>query len=419
MPSYKKDLQYAKFSAYGFLRNLRFFDAFILIYLNSMGVSYTHIGTLYAIRQLVSFFMEIPSGIIADRSGRKTVLVCSFAVYILSFLILYRFNQLFFIYIAFILYGTADAFRSGTHKSIIMDYLRLNDWQKDNIDYYGHTRSWSQRGSALSSLIAAVLVFYSDDFRNIFLFSVIPYLLDMLLVLSYPNVLNHPHPNSNATHKTSEKVPLGTYIKHLKITISNIEVFGIINTSALHSAYLSAIKDYIQPIMATLALAISWPVLLEKNQKTGIVVGICYFVIYILTSITSAQADNVTRKYHGRWPIQKITLLCGLLSGAIAGIFYEVHWLLLSLLFFTSVYLIENLRKPILIGYIADKVPDELLTSVLSVQSFINTVMAAAISIALGLFSDHFGIGSALAWISVALIVITLLVQREKNAGRQ
>jgi len=53
MNRYTKDLQYVKFCAYGFLKNLRFFDAFFILFLVDKGLSYTQIGVLYGVREIV------------------------------------------------------------------------------------------------------------------------------------------------------------------------------------------------------------------------------------------------------------------------------------------------------------------------------------------------------------------------------
>jgi len=56
-----RNLQYYKFSAYGFLKNLRFFDAFLMLYLLEKGMSYSEIGILYAVKEVVLNLFEIPS----------------------------------------------------------------------------------------------------------------------------------------------------------------------------------------------------------------------------------------------------------------------------------------------------------------------------------------------------------------------
>ncbi|MDX2432086.1 MAG: MFS transporter, partial [Bacteroides sp.] len=69
-----KDRQYFKFCMYGFLKNLRFFDAFFILFLVETGVSFTQIGLLYAVREVVTNLFELPSGILADTFGRKKAL---------------------------------------------------------------------------------------------------------------------------------------------------------------------------------------------------------------------------------------------------------------------------------------------------------------------------------------------------------
>ena len=73
---------------------------------------------------------------------------------------------------------------------MIFDYLKIKGWIKQKVYYYGHTRSWSQLGSAISAVIASLLIFYSGGFRIIYLYSVIPYFLDLLLIASYPKELD-------------------------------------------------------------------------------------------------------------------------------------------------------------------------------------------------------------------------------------
>ena len=163
-----KDRQYFKFCTYGFLKNLRFFDAFFILFLVEKGLSFTQIGLLYAIREVITNLFELPSGIIADTFGRKRALAGSFVLYISSFILFYLFQDFWFFMIAFMLFGLAEAFRSGTHKGMIMDYLKLNNWETQAANYYGHTRSWSMKGSALSALVAGVIVFYGGPMKSFF-----------------------------------------------------------------------------------------------------------------------------------------------------------------------------------------------------------------------------------------------------------
>jgi MFS family permease len=79
MQHFIKDLQYYKFSLYGFFKNLRFFEPFLILYFLDKGMSYTQIGILYAVREVGINILEIPTGIMADIIGRKRTLLMAFS----------------------------------------------------------------------------------------------------------------------------------------------------------------------------------------------------------------------------------------------------------------------------------------------------------------------------------------------------
>lgn len=399
-----KNRQYYKFCIYGFLKNLRFFDAFFVLFLIGKGLSFTHIGILYAVREIFINIFEIPSGIIADTYGRKNSLAASLFCYIISFCVFYISNSFWIFLAAFIIYGIGDAFRTGTHKGMIMDYLRLNKWEDEKIIYYGHTRSWSQKGSAISSLIAGLIVFYSGNYVNIFLYSAIPYLLNLLLILFYPKDLNYSLKQIN--HKNRPEIK--STIKSFIIIISQPKVLKIANSSAVFSAYLKAVKDYIQPLMVNIALIT--PVLLniEAEKKNGIIIGLIYFFIYLLTSYASKSSARIVEK--NKTNISNFTLLAGFASGILCGIFFVYELWTISLIAFAGIYLIENIRKPILTGFISDNVPNEILTSVISAQSLLKTLVTAILAPIIGIIADSFGIGISILVISTLLSVSTLLI---------
>jgi MFS family permease len=404
-----RNLQYYKFSAYGFLRNLRFFDSFLMLFLLEKGMSYSEIGIMYATKEVVLNLFEIPSGIFADTWGRKRALAGSFMLYIISFAAFYLSESFVLFLLAFAFFGMGDAFRTGTHKGMIMDYLRMNDWSEHKTNYYGHTRAWSQRGLALSSLVAGFIVFRESNFETIFLFSIIPYLLNLLLLLSYPKELNYSR--QPGTHNRLIDVKY-TFINFWKM-VKRPVVFALITSSAAHSAFQKSLKDYIQPVMVLSIAVLPIFTSLGEKERNGIFIGIIYFVIYMLTSRASSMAGLV--KESALKPSAVITLLSGLLAGLLCGILYgfELWWL--SLVFFTLIYLVENFRKPIMTGLVADEVSNEILTSVLSAQSQLQTVIIVILSLILGFVADIFNVGVAIAIVSILMAVTVLIIQGYKK----
>ncbi len=95
---------------------------------------------------------------------------------------------------------------------------------------------------------------------------------------------------------------------------------------------------------------------------------------------------------------------------------FEYWWW--SLLFFTVVYLVENFRKPIMTGLVADEVPNEILASVLSAQSQLKTVITVLIALVIGFVADFFGVGVAITTVSLILGLIVLVIHWYKKSNK-
>jgi len=59
----KEDKNIKKFSFYGLLKNLKFFEPFLYIFFLSIGFSYFQIGSLISFREITKNILEVPSGI--------------------------------------------------------------------------------------------------------------------------------------------------------------------------------------------------------------------------------------------------------------------------------------------------------------------------------------------------------------------
>ena len=69
----KKDLQFYKFSLYGFLKNLKFFEIFIILFFREKGLSFFQIGFLFSISSLLTNVFEVPTGLFSRFLGQKKI----------------------------------------------------------------------------------------------------------------------------------------------------------------------------------------------------------------------------------------------------------------------------------------------------------------------------------------------------------
>ena len=112
-----------RFSLYGFLKNQRYYDPFIILAFREKGLSFFVIGLLIAFREFSINLMEIPSGALADLYGRRRCMLISFTSYIICFAIFGYSQSIWQLFLAMFFFSIGEAFRSGSHKAMIFDWL--------------------------------------------------------------------------------------------------------------------------------------------------------------------------------------------------------------------------------------------------------------------------------------------------------
>jgi len=403
---FEKDIQFYKFCAYGFLKNLKFFEPFIILFFIEKGLSFTAIGTLYATREISIILFEIPTGFFADIVGRRLSMILCFSFYIISFLIYYFTSSFWLFLLATIIFACAEAFRSGTHKALIFEYLKLKGWENQKVNYYGHTRSASQIGSAISALLAALIVINFTSYSSIFLWTILPYLLGIILILTYPKNLEPPELKIKLTLKNKFKKTFSDFAACFK----SLNTFKAIGNVAVHGGFYRALKDYLQPLLKSLSIALILPVFKQYPQKnvSAIVIGIVYSIVYILSSICAKNSAKVTAKFKTKSAALNFTLFTGIISGMCAGILFHFKFYWLAVIFYLIIFLNENIRKPAGITLISELIKRNVIGSVLSFETQLRTFWSSVLALLVGIASDYLGVGMAIFIISLPLFFISL-----------
>ena len=401
-------------SFYGFLKNLRFFEPFILLIFRDNGLTFLQIGILYSIRDLSNNILEIPTGVFADTLGRRKAMILAFSSYIFSFLIFFFFVDFYVYILAMILFGLGEAFRSGTHKALILEHLKLNDMLDQKVSYYGRTRSASQFGSAINSLIAASLLFFTGNYRAMFLVTILPYVIDLINVATYPKILDG---ELNQVHRGTIWVQTKVTLKDFVGIFTDKQALRAILNSAGFSAIFKTSKDYLQPILETFALA--WPIFflidLDAVERSGFVIGVVYFFIYLLTSYASKNADRFSSRFKSLAVAINLTFLAGSLFLFLAGVAAWKYLAIISVLVFLGFYVIQNLRKPMNVAFISDQISHKVMASGLSIEAQFTTLLVVVLAPVLGYVADHFGVGIALAGFGVGALILYLFVRVQDN----
>ena len=407
----KQNNQIKKFCLYGFLKNLRFFEPYLYIYLlQVIGLNLFQIGTLFSIREAITYIFEVPSGILADQYGKKIELVICFIFYILSFFFFYIGGNYFIIVIAMFFFGLGEAFRSGTHKAMIYSYLEEKGWFKYKTFVYGRTRSFSLIGSSISAFAAIFIIIRLPEMKTIFLFSIIPYVLDFLLILSYPNSLNE---------RVESTLNLKKFfifsVRKVKEIFSNQDLKKVILSSSLFDGIFKILKDYIQPILQDIILisGIYAVAAMDADTRLKIILGIIYGVIYIFSSMVSRNVYRLNLKIKSN---RLMDISFDIFSILFFILFFAIklEMIILVILLYFILYLLKDGRRPLVVDVFGDIMRKTERVTVLSVESQTRSLFMIILAPVFGYIADGFGIATLFFVIGFSLLILNRFLRVEK-----
>ncbi len=396
------DLQIKKFCLYGFLKNLKFFEPYLIIYLMSNNINLFQIGLLVAIREVLINVFEIPSGFIADYFGRKKELFFCFGFYIISFVAFYFTDNFALAAIAMIFFGLGEAFRSGTHKAMIYTYLDTKSWQNEKTFVYGRTRSFSLIGSSISSLIGIVLILGVPSDNYIFLVSIIPYLAAMVLIATYPEYLDKADKKEGSTFKSMTK----DLVNNFRI---NKKLRNILVEEGIAEASFSYLKDLIQPILEIIIVGSG--IILISNLSADDNLKVILGLVYACLNLFGSYFSKTTYLLKGKKTSIKCLFIIHILntiSFVLLAIFSEQY--LIVIVIYLLVYVLHSIRKPLFIDEVDNHIDKSNRATVISLSAQLKSLFLIICAPLLGFIADKFGIGWAILFVGIVFAgTITLL----------
>lgn len=374
-----------QFSLYGFLKNQRYFEPFLILAFLDRGLSYTDIGFLIGFREVCINLLEVPTGAIADVVGRRKSMIFSFASYIGAFALFGISVHLWFLFVAMFFFSMGEAFRTGTHKAMIFDWLSHEGRAGEKTGVYGFTRSWSKIGSAVSVVIATAFVFVLQDYQLIFFLSIIPYVINIVNFLYYPAYLDGPMQSDHSVKQIMIHLFDG-----LKSAFRNRLVRRLCVESMGFEGTYKVTEDYLQPVIKSFALAVPLFLGMASVQRTALLVGLVYFVLYLLSSVASRHASwfemhagsekNAAKRL---WLLYLVVFL-----GMTVGFFFGNGIVSVAVTGFVILALLQNFWRPMLISRFATAAPADQMATMLSVESQGKSLFAALLAPIMGMAVD-------------------------------
>lgn len=412
----KKDPQVYKFGFYGFFKNLKFFEPYLLIIFLAIGFDLFTWGLLMMVQEILTYVLEVPSGVLADKYGKKMVMMLCFVWYIISF-ILYFFGldpsapSIILLVVATIFFGLGESFRSGTHKAMEVVWLEKEGLLDYKTFLYGRTRSFSLIGSALSGVLSVVflLIIQIPPNRTIFLLSILPYVIDFILLSTYPSYMNE---STDKEHRNIKDFVSG--FKDLRIIFRNRKLGKALLSSTTHDAIFKTLKDYIQPIMkltfgTVIAVFIVNPTQDQLDFYIPVIIGLMYTVFYFISAFTSRNSYRVKEKLDDTKKAMDIMFdILGIML-VLTGIFVQFEISVIIIVIYLLIYMAYNLRRPLVVDYIATIIDPKQRATMLSVESLLKSVFVFIFAPLFGFIAESISIAVLFIGLGIVVVIVNRL----------
>lgn len=352
----------------------------ILIYylINKVNLSYFEIGSVTATFYIGAVIFNIPSGIIADKIGRKLSIQIGYIIQALSMFMLASANDYIMCILAHLLLSLGISFISGAEETLLFDLYKLNDDVKNIKKGRGNILTSTLCAGIISSILSSVLVM--QNYELTFYVTAIFMVAAMLLASNVYEI-------KRDTKHIKTLYIFSDIIKEFKNnrTLISRTVFRVIYGTIFLNIYTN-----FQTYMTYLKLDISY---------SGIIYAILALCPIITISISKYIKDIYIMKYT---PI--ISAMVLLTLGYTKNLFLGISLLCIFRLLYGAFYPLISSEIDISIR------TDEIRTSIISTIEAIESLFSATAMILCGKIIDLYGIKYVM-YISCGICLICIMMK--------
>lgn len=372
-----------------FFSNLYFYNHVGTLYQQTRGLSLLQVSSIWAVITGAIFLFEVPTGILADKIGRKKSVVIALLLQALGeWLYLFANNYLAFLLIA-VLAGLGYAFLSGANEALVYDSLPSDNRDGRMKKAMGMMGGAYQLAFCAAPLIGGLIVTQLEI--NFFLRAILLTAISVTLAFFISLTLKEP----KAEYQHTEENLLLIFRDGIKQILKSQKLKWILAVAILTTTFSNSLLSLYQPYFARLHIPTLW---IGAVLSMG---GLAAFLI-------QKNIQSIEQKL-GRFTFLVLSLLPGLSYLAIVSI--TLPTLLIPI--FVVAYASMEARNPLLASYRNAEIVSEHRATILSLMNMMTMLYVAGMSLVFGRIADY-SIPTAFAIIGGLIIFFTLVLRVDK-----
>lgn len=375
-----------------FLSGLTFYTAALIPFYTDWGhISLTQVQFLQAWLMFWAFVLEVPTGVVADKFGRKYSVALGCLMTFLSFVVYGSFPNFSAFLVAEFLAAFGMALMSGASEALLYDSLKEENNKGKFKNIFGKSFSIGQIAAIISAPFGGFIA--SQFGLNIpMIVTALPALFAVFIIITAREPLSKLAKSDKEKYLDIAKKGISSFIKH----------------KTLRSLALNGILVY------TGAYFLIW---LYQPQLQSLGVAIIYFgfirALFALSGMLFNQNLQLTEKLFGSSSkFFNLTTLVTIISLLLIVILPSVITVVLSIILIGG---LGQARFTALNSYINDLIPSEQRATTLSTISMLNRIVLIILNPAVGFIADHTLKGAFLFVGTLSFVALTLVPLRLPN----
>ncbi|MHB1393222.1 MAG: MFS transporter [Clostridia bacterium] len=368
---------------YTLLQNIDLTRGIWMIYLASKGMSLTQLGLLETIFHITSFFMEVPTGAVADIFGRKISRVLGRVLSLISVIILLAADSFLWFAISFVFTALSYNLESGAGDALIYDSLKEIGEEDKYMKISGNKEVFYQVAGIVSFLVGGYMA--TKSYGIAFTLTIIVGAVALLQSLSFKE------PSIGRRHEKEEKG--NVFVNQLKESMSvvreNPRIGFLIVFTEIILTFCTCIFFYLQNF-------------LKGSGYNEAVIGVIYAAAYLVSALTAPQVHRIEKVIKE----QGILLIIPFVTVAcLWGIALSAY----HFIFFIVLMITEEVVYVAMSDYINKMIPSENRATILSFASMVFSFFMITVFPLVGMLGDRYSLAFAIKCLGGLGIVFVLI----------
>ena len=353
-----------------------------VVFLQDKGLSLTQIGVLESVAWVLSAGLEVPSGAIADRWGRKASMAIGTFLYSLAMLLILTEALSPTFLLGYALWNTSFAFISGADTAFLYDSLKADGRAAEAAKQSGRYLAITAGSQGIASVVGAAVA--TLDITLCFTIGAVTGLAATALVLTFKEPPRLEEGESQLSFVRNLRIAVGIAARRPVVRWLLLLTTGF--------AVVPFIVYYVllQPYALAVALPIAW---------LGVVV--------LGVQFAGVAASWLAHRAQGHVGLPALVaggIAITLVATALLGLLPSIP----ALALFVVVALVPAAAQPLLSARLNDMIPSAQRATIISLSALIFELgLAVAIPMLLGL-ADVFGAPATIGF-SAAVYAVTII----------